>query len=145
MAVETTLNKRRRVDDQPTAANSENSARYSLNCILSAQSYRQARGCISSSIQSVVVVASPKPNATDISAIAGDYYASSLGQGEGVKLNKVPLRLAEQYHGQNTITHLEWNQRGTTLATIDETGKIGLWELGVRRKREKKRLNPFCI
>ncbi|KAG2222177.1 hypothetical protein INT45_007194 [Circinella minor] len=45
-------------------------------------------------------------------------------------LNKTPIRLAEKYHDQHTITHLVWNQKGTTLASVDETGKLALWNLG---------------
>jgi hypothetical protein len=38
------------------------------------------------------------------------------------------MLLAQQYHGHYAITHLEWNQRGNYLATIDETGKLAIWE-----------------
>ncbi|RUP51429.1 hypothetical protein BC936DRAFT_148148 [Jimgerdemannia flammicorona] len=36
---------------------------------------------------------------------------------------------AQQCHKHHTITHLSWNQRGTCLASVDETGKIALWEM----------------
>ncbi|KAI9489933.1 hypothetical protein BDB00DRAFT_840113 [Zychaea mexicana] len=122
--------------------------------------HRQAPQHICTSTHSVVVTTPPQPNGPGIHAFTGDHYTLDLPStsttttvnaattaatsnflkptlssniatnSNKVILNKTPLRLAEQYHDQHTITHLVWNQKGTTLASADETGRIALWILG---------------
>lgn len=126
--VELAPKKRRRLDSTtPSYA----SARYPPSCLLSNLIHRQAPHQLSSSIQSVVVTTPPKPATPALHAFTGDHYALDLVSKSTTLLNKSPIRLAEQFHDQCLITHLVWNQRGTTLASADENGKIALWELGV--------------
>ncbi|KAF1798362.1 hypothetical protein FB192DRAFT_1391172 [Mucor lusitanicus] len=35
----------------------------------------------------------------------------------------------EQFHQQHTITHLQWDPKGKTVASVDETGRLALWHL----------------
>ncbi|CDH55839.1 hypothetical protein RO3G_03953 [Lichtheimia corymbifera JMRC:FSU:9682] len=129
--VELAPKKRRRLDSTTTTTTpSYASARYPPSCLLSNLIHRQAPHQLSSSIQSVVVTTPPKPATPAIHAFTGDHYALDLVSKSTTLLNKSPIRLAEQFHDQCLITHLVWNQRGTTLASADENGKIALWELG---------------
>lgn len=126
--VELAPKKRRRLDSTtPSYA----SARYPPSCLLSNLIHRQAPHQLSSSIQSVVVTTPPKPATPALYTFTGDHYALDLVSKSTTLLNKSPIRLAEQFHDQGLITHLVWNQRGTTLASADENGNIALWELGV--------------
>ena len=151
--------KRRRVE--PTATSTTDPiARYPPKCILSNLLHRQAPQHICTSVHSVVITTPPKPNGPAIHALTGDHYTLDLpittntnsstsatsnnnttlpgattkannSNSNKTVLNKTPIRLAEKYHDQHTITHLVWNQKGTTLASADETGKLALWNLGV--------------
>lgn len=131
--VELAPKKRRRLDSTTTTTTTPSyaSARYPPSCLLSNLIHRQAPHQLSSSIQSVVVTTPPKPATPALHAFTGDHYALDLVSKSTTLLNKSPIRLAEQFHDQCLITHLVWNQRGTTLASADENGKIALWELGV--------------
>ncbi|KAI8374192.1 uncharacterized protein BYT42DRAFT_547273 [Radiomyces spectabilis] len=117
--------KRRRLTPK---SSSNLSARYPLSFMLSSLTYRQPAGCLATSVQSLVVTVPPKPNRSAINCITGDLYTLDIS-GQPVLLRKSPIKLAEQYHHQHTITHVKWNQQGNCLATSDETGKLGLWSL----------------
>lgn len=135
MVIDAAPNKRRRVDqhsESPLAAATTKrpASRYPQSCLLSTLLYRQAPRHLASSAHSVVVTVPPKPNPPGIHAITGDHYSLDLS-GKHAPLCKTQFRLAQELHARRTITHLEWNQRGTALATVDETGRIGIWELGV--------------
>ncbi|KAI8145254.1 hypothetical protein BJV82DRAFT_667151 [Fennellomyces sp. T-0311] len=119
--------KRRRVD---STTSPDPIARYPQKSILSNLLHRQAPQSICTSMHSVVVTTPPKPNGPGIHAFTGDHYTLDLPSKTKLVLNKTPIRLAQDYHDQHTITHLVWNQKGTTLASADETGKIALWNLG---------------
>ncbi|KAI9311047.1 hypothetical protein BX666DRAFT_2000266 [Dichotomocladium elegans] len=114
-----------------TVAPAVTAARYPLPCLFSALIHRQAPQNLAVSTQSVVVMSHPKPLGPGVNAITGDHYTLDLNSiTNNTFLNKTPVRLAEEFHDQNAISHLAWNQRGTTLASADETGKIALWDLG---------------
>ncbi|KAG0176146.1 mediator complex subunit [Apophysomyces sp. BC1021] len=119
--VEITPTKRRRIESSP-----ETAARYPLSFLFSSLTYRQAPECLSTSSQSVVVTVPPNPNPPAINTITGDLYTNDLNK---FLCHKTPVRLAEQYHKQHTITHLKWNHRGTALLSADETGKLAIWSL----------------
>ncbi|KAH8555199.1 hypothetical protein BGW37DRAFT_476167 [Umbelopsis sp. PMI_123] len=74
--------------------------------------------------QTNILVATKKPTASpcSIEAITENTYTSNS------QPKRTAMLLAQQYHGHYAITHLEWNQRGNYLATIDETGKLAIWE-----------------
>lgn len=130
-ALRDAIPKKRRKLESPTARPAP--ARYPPSFVRAALLFRQAPQCLTTSCHSVAVTVPPKPNPPGVHAITGEHYTLDLPTKEGT-LNKTPIRLAEQYHDQNIITHLQWNQRGTTLASADETGKVALWSLGVSLK-----------
>ncbi|KAJ1564319.1 hypothetical protein HK096_008591, partial [Nowakowskiella sp. JEL0078] len=39
------------------------------------------------------------------------------------------IRDSVNVHGNNTITHLEWNDSGDLLASVDNSGIIAIWEM----------------
>lgn len=42
----------------------------------------------------------------------------------------VPITHASVVHANADIQHLAWNQKGTCLASVDDSGRIGLWSMG---------------
>ncbi|KAI9285823.1 hypothetical protein BC943DRAFT_323143 [Umbelopsis sp. AD052] len=70
----------------------------------------------------LVATKKPTPSSCSIEAITENTYTNKS------QPKRTPLLLAQQYHGHYAITHLEWNQRGNYLATIDETGRLAIWE-----------------
>ncbi|KAI9007496.1 hypothetical protein CLU79DRAFT_778630 [Phycomyces nitens] len=126
--VEITAAKRRRVEASQSRSKfaSDSSAHYPLGCLFSSLTYKQAPECLSSDAQGAFVITSPQPNPASIDAITGDVF---LTESTKTTMYKTPMRLAEQYHQKNTITHVKWHQNGTFLATADEIGKIAVWNL----------------
>ncbi|OZJ06357.1 hypothetical protein BZG36_00695 [Bifiguratus adelaidae] len=36
----------------------------------------------------------------------------------------------KELHGHHDIVHVQWSQQGNFLATVDEVGRLGIWEIG---------------
>ncbi|ORX60311.1 hypothetical protein DM01DRAFT_1332468 [Hesseltinella vesiculosa] len=103
-------------------------ARYPLQSLFAGLAHRQPSTCVSTSSQGLVVCSPPRPNALSLYSVSSDLYTLNPSLGAPATAKKVPLRLAEAHH-QHTLSHIQWHQNGTTLATADETGKIALWHL----------------
>ncbi|KAM3581365.1 hypothetical protein VKS41_006191 [Umbelopsis sp. WA50703] len=89
--------------------------------------YRRGYSNLACSQSNILVAAKPTPLPCSVEAITGNTYTKSSRQ------QRSPIILAQQYHGQYAITHLEWHQRGKHLASIDEAGKLAIWEKGTSR------------
>lgn len=87
--------------------------------------YRRGYSNLACSQGNILVAAKPTPLPSSVEAISGNTYTKSSRQ------QRSPIILAQQYHGQYAITHLEWHQRGKYMASIDEAGKLAIWEKGV--------------
>ncbi|KAI8096863.1 uncharacterized protein BX664DRAFT_275230 [Halteromyces radiatus] len=123
----TNENKKRRL-----GSSLKNNTRYPLSYLFSSIVHRQSPLCLTNSSQGVVVAAPPRPIPSSIHCLSGDLYTlnnSALSSSLTYNIKKVPIRMAENYHKEHTITHLNWNQKGTTLASVDETGKLALWNI----------------
>ncbi|KAI8070723.1 hypothetical protein BC940DRAFT_295407 [Gongronella butleri] len=104
-------------------------ARYPLASLFASMAHRQPSSCLSCSSQGVMVCAPPRPKPLTLYCVSGDLYTMGHpAPAQPATVKKSPLPLADAYH-QHTITHLEWHQNGTTLATADETGKLAVWHL----------------
>lgn len=114
-------------------------ARYPLSFLFSNMIQRQSPLCLDNSTQGVVITAPPLPTTSSIYSLTGDIYTTSNNSNHHYgpslattpTIKKTPVQAIENYHKQHSITHLQWNQKGTTLASVDETGKIALWNLEV--------------
>ncbi|SAM09381.1 hypothetical protein [Absidia glauca] len=112
-------------------------ARYPLSFLFSNMIQRQSPLCLNNSTQGIVIAAPPLPTTSSIYSLTGDIYtiSNNSSQHYGPSLaptptiKKTPVQVIENYHKQHSITLLQWNQKGTTLASVDETGKIALWNL----------------
>jgi WD40 repeat protein len=100
---------------------------------------RQSPLCLNNSTQGIVIAAPPLPTTSSIYSLTGDIYTISNNNNQHYgpslaptpTIKKTPVQAIENHHKQHSITHLQWNQKGTTLASVDETGKIALWNLEV--------------
>lgn len=100
-------------------------SRYPLSFQFSALTYKQASKALSISPQSVLVSVPTQPNLTQLNVIAGDLFSSS----KVLPPHKTCIKLVEDYHAHNIITHSEWHPKGNALASVDETGKLALWNI----------------
>lgn len=91
--------------------------------------YRRGYSNLACSSSNILVAIKPTPLPCSIEAITGNSYSPKS------RPQRTPILLAQQYHGQYAITHLEWNQRGNYLTSIDETGRLAVWEQTVRISR----------
>lgn len=103
----------------------DKSSRYPATFHLSALTYKQALESLCISPQSVLISVPAPPNKTQFNTIAGDLF--NLDE----PIRKIPIKLMEQYHKQHTITHMQWAQKGNTVASVDETGLLALWHIEV--------------
>ncbi|RCH89292.1 hypothetical protein CU098_007860 [Rhizopus stolonifer] len=101
----------------------DKSSRYPLSVQFSSLTYRQAPESLALSSHNVLALTSTRPHPHQFSTIAGDVFSLDM------PIRKIPIKNVEQYHKQHTITHLKWNQKGNTLASIDETGHLALWQV----------------
>lgn len=104
----------------------DKASQYPPSFLFSALTYKQAPESLSISPQSILVSVPTQPNPTLFNTISGDIF--NLHN----TLSKKPIKTVEEYHKHHTITHLKWNQKGNTIASIDETGKLALWQTKVR-------------
>jgi hypothetical protein len=124
------------VDPHFTLAMTSNSTRRHADEVLSQSqpvrvlhsqlTYRRGYSNLACSQTNILVATKkPTPSSCSIEAITGNTYTNKS------QPKRTPLLLAQQYHGHYAITHMEWNQRGNYLATIDETGRLAIWEQSV--------------
>lgn len=125
--------KRKRTSQNNTKKPISKASRYPLSFQFSALTYKQSSKALSISPQSVLVSVPTQPNLTQLNVIAGDVFSA-----KALPPHKSCIKLVEDYHGHNVITHLEWNQKGNTLASVDETGKLALWNIKVRERESLK-------
>jgi hypothetical protein len=104
---------------------SEKASRYPPSYHFSALTYKQSPEALAISPQTVLVSVPTQPNPTQFNIIAGDIF--SFGS-----VSKAPIKMVELHHKHYTITHMEWNQKGNTIASVDETGQLALWSIKVR-------------
>ncbi|GAA5796194.1 hypothetical protein HPULCUR_001563 [Helicostylum pulchrum] len=102
---------------------SDKASRYPPSYHFSALTYKQAPEALSISPQSVVVSVPTQPNPTQFNTITGDIFNLDGS------LHRSCVKLVEEHHKHYTITHLEWNKKGDTIASIDETGHLALWHI----------------
>ncbi|CEP13902.1 hypothetical protein [Parasitella parasitica] len=114
---------KRKRTDKKKAIFFDTFARYPASFLLSALTYKQASESLCISPRSVLISVPTPPNKTQFNAIAGDLF--SLDE----PIRKIPIKLMEHYHKQHTITHMQWNQKGNTVASVDETGQLALWSI----------------
>ncbi|KAI8641915.1 hypothetical protein BD408DRAFT_417331 [Parasitella parasitica] len=114
---------KRKRTSKKKADSSDEFARYPASFHLSALTYKQASQSLCISPRSVLISVPTPPNKTQFNAIAGDLF--SLDE----PIRKIPIKLMENYHKQHTITHLQWNQKGNSVASVDETGLLALWHI----------------
>ncbi|KAI8331319.1 hypothetical protein BC941DRAFT_505814 [Chlamydoabsidia padenii] len=111
------------------------SARYPLSFLYSNMMQRRSPLCLTNSTLGIVVAAPPQPTTCSIYSLSGDIYTfNNTNNSKNVSsvphtIKKTPIRQIEDYHKQHVITHLQWNQKGTTLVSADESGKMALWNL----------------
>lgn len=105
---------------------SDKASRYPPSYHFSALTYKQAPEALSISPQSVLVSVPTQPNPTQFSTVSGDIFNLDS------PLHKSCIKLVEDHHKHYTITHLKWNQKGDTIASIDETGYLALWHIKVK-------------
>jgi hypothetical protein len=101
--------------------------------------YRRGYSNLACSQSNILVATKPTPLPSAIESITGNSYSQKA------RPHRTPILLAQRYHGQYAITHLEWNQRGNYLASIDETGRLAVWEHTVSRLQgvKEKRLEVY--
>ncbi|EPB91383.1 hypothetical protein HMPREF1544_01704 [Mucor circinelloides 1006PhL] len=97
--------------------------RYPASFHFSALTYKQASESLCVSPHSVVISVPTPPNKSQFNAIAGDLFSLDS------PIRKVPIKRMEHFHKQHTITHLQWEQKGKTVASVDETGLLALWHI----------------
>ncbi|KAL9545146.1 hypothetical protein MBANPS3_007279 [Mucor bainieri] len=115
--------KRKRALQHQKAAFSDKASRYPASFHLSALTYRQAFESLCVSRHGVVLSVPTPPNKLQSNVIAGDVF--SLDR----PIRKVPIAAMQQFHQQHTITHLQWDPKGRTVASVDETGRLALWHI----------------
>jgi WD40 repeat protein len=128
-----TTKKRKRISS--TKPTSDKASRYPPSFHFSALTYKQSPKALSISPQTVLASVPTQPNPIQFNIISGDLFSLNAPP------HKTPNKAIENYHKQHTITHLEWNQKGNTLASIDETGKLALWSVQVRITKKDFRIN----
>ncbi|KAI9473597.1 MAG: hypothetical protein EXX96DRAFT_311410 [Benjaminiella poitrasii] len=110
---------KRRRTSQKTAL-SDKTSRYPISLHFSALTYKQSPTSISISPQSILTCT---PNPTEFNVIAGDIFCLNG------PIRKSHVKLLESYHKQHTITHLEWDRKGNTIASADAAGHLALWQI----------------
>ncbi|KAI8985468.1 hypothetical protein BDB01DRAFT_788373 [Pilobolus umbonatus] len=98
-------------------------AKYPLSYYYSALTYQQAPETLALSSQSTLLNGPTAPCSTSIHTIAGDLYSLDS------PVHKIPVKIIEEYHSPYSIHHLQWNQKGNTIASIDEKGQLALWHI----------------
>ena len=137
------IKKRRITTKKPPAFHK--ASRYPPSFRFSALTYKQSPKALCLSPQSVLVSVPTQPNPTQVNVVSGDLFS----------LNTPPhtssIHLIQKQHKQHAISHLEWNQKGNTLASVDETGHLALWSARVCRaililkKKMDQELTLFLI
>lgn len=125
--VEITSTTRKRPHTNNKRSTCDKASRYPPSFHFSALTYKQAPEALAISRQTVLVSVPTHPNPTQLNTIAGDIFSL-----DSVQIHKTPIKTVESYHKQYTITHLEWNQKGNTIASVDETGQLALWSIKVQ-------------
>ncbi|KAK4515332.1 Sulfate permease 2 [Mucor velutinosus] len=115
--------KRKRTLQHQKPALSDKASRYPASFYFSALTYKQASESLCVSPHSVVLSVPTPPNKLQCNAIAGDLFC--LDQ----PIRKIPIHSMEHFHKQHTITHLQWDPKGKTVASVDETGRLALWHI----------------
>jgi hypothetical protein len=120
--VELISSKKRKRTPQKTA---EKASRYPPSFRFSGLTYKQAPELLALSPQNIIVSVPTQPNPNQFNTVAGDIYSLHT------PIRKNPVKLVENYHKQHTITHLQWNQNGNAVASVDETGHLAVWHIQV--------------
>lgn len=103
----------------------DKTAKYSDAFIFSSLTFKQAPQALSISKQNILVSVPSEPIPSQVNWITGNLYNYAL-------IQKRRIELIENFHKQCAITHLQWNKKGNTFASIDETGQLALWQIQVK-------------
>ena len=128
--------KRRALQQQPELC--DRAARYPASFHFSALTYKQASESLCVSPHSVVLAVPTPPSKSQCHAVAGDLF--SLDK----PVRKVAIPPMEHFHKQHTITHLQWDPKGKTVASVDETGRLALWRMEVSTASRALQLLYSC-
>ncbi|CEG70969.1 hypothetical protein RMATCC62417_06775 [Rhizopus microsporus] len=100
----------------------DKTAKYSDAFIFSSLTFKQAPQALSISKQNILISVPSEPIPSQVNWITGNLYNYAL-------IQKRRIELIENFHKQYAITHLQWNKKGNTFASIDETGQLALWQI----------------
>lgn len=126
------IKRRRALQQKPELC--DKASRYPASFHLSALTYKQASESLCVSPHSVVLAVATPPSKAQFNAVAGDLF--SLDK----PVRKVPIQPMQHFHKQHTITHLQWDPKGKTVASVDETGHLALWRMEVSTESRELRL-----